>query len=250
MLSREPERQPSRRAHADGDRIRGHTRSRASVHGRRRFLPGAQRLAVEPVRQCAACSNRAASVSKPTTTPRLHAASWNGACAKATNCESALQKGFEELDGFYTFLMGTPDKLALIRDPFACKPAVVAETDDYVAIASEFRSLAHLPDVKNALRVRTGSGGDVRMETSELRSGAAHACAQLNQFLHHGARRTARSRRYACSIPMVRTTSPSAWIAPSRSNVQGHAGYYVGGMNKLATVHHLRQRRDRAWPRT
>jgi amidophosphoribosyltransferase len=64
--------------------------------------------------------------------------------------EVALQKGFEELDGFYTFLMGTPDKLALIRDPFACKPAVVAESDDYVAIASEFRSLAHLPDIKNA----------------------------------------------------------------------------------------------------
>jgi glutamate synthase domain-containing protein 1 len=64
--------------------------------------------------------------------------------------EVALQKGFEALDGFYTFLMGTPDKLALIRDPFACKPAVVAETDEYVAIASEFRSLAHLPDIKHA----------------------------------------------------------------------------------------------------
>jgi len=64
--------------------------------------------------------------------------------------ETALQRGFEVLDGFYTFLMGTPTELALIRDPFACKPAVVAETDDYVAIASEFRSLAHLPGVKNA----------------------------------------------------------------------------------------------------
>jgi amidophosphoribosyltransferase len=64
--------------------------------------------------------------------------------------EAALQKGFEELDGFYTFLMGTHDKLALVRDPFACKPAVVAETDDYVAISSEFRSLAKLPDVKHA----------------------------------------------------------------------------------------------------
>lgn len=62
----------------------------------------------------------------------------------------ALQKAFEVLDGFYTFLMGTPTALALIRDPFACKPAVVAETDDYVAIASEFRSLAHLPGVKHA----------------------------------------------------------------------------------------------------
>ncbi len=62
----------------------------------------------------------------------------------------ALQKGFEVLDGFYTFLMGTPNERALLRDPFSCKPAVVAETDDYVAIASEFRSLAHLPGVKHA----------------------------------------------------------------------------------------------------
>lgn len=64
--------------------------------------------------------------------------------------EGALQKGFEELDGFYTFLIGTENKLALVRDAFACKPAVVAETDDYVAIASEFRALAHLPGVNNA----------------------------------------------------------------------------------------------------
>lgn len=64
--------------------------------------------------------------------------------------ETAVKQGFEELDGFYTFLMGTADKLALVRDAFACKPAIVAETNDYVAIASEFRSLAHLPDVNNA----------------------------------------------------------------------------------------------------
>lgn len=64
--------------------------------------------------------------------------------------EAAIRHGFDELDGFYTFLMGTKDELALVRDAFACKPAVVAETDDYVAISSEFRSLAKLPDVKNA----------------------------------------------------------------------------------------------------
>jgi glutamate synthase domain-containing protein 1 len=64
--------------------------------------------------------------------------------------ETALTRGFEAFDGFYTFLMGTRDKLALVRDPFACKPAIVAETDDYVAIASEFRSLARLPGVKHA----------------------------------------------------------------------------------------------------
>lgn len=63
---------------------------------------------------------------------------------------TALGHGFEALDGFFTLLMGTRTQLALVRDPFACKPAVVAEHDDYVAIASEFRSLAHLPDIKNA----------------------------------------------------------------------------------------------------
>ncbi len=64
--------------------------------------------------------------------------------------ETALHRAFEDFDGFFTFLMGTGDKLALVRDPFACKPAVIAETDDYVAISSEFRSLAHLPGVQHA----------------------------------------------------------------------------------------------------
>ena len=64
--------------------------------------------------------------------------------------ETAVTRGFSELDGFYTFLMGTDRELLVVRDAFACKPAVVAETDDYVAIASEFRSLAHLPDIAHA----------------------------------------------------------------------------------------------------
>jgi methylamine---glutamate N-methyltransferase subunit A len=64
--------------------------------------------------------------------------------------EQAIEKGFTELDGFFTFLIGTSNGLSLVRDPFACKPAIVAETPDYVAVASEFRSLAHLPDVGKA----------------------------------------------------------------------------------------------------
>jgi amidophosphoribosyltransferase len=64
--------------------------------------------------------------------------------------EQAVMRGFSELDGFFTFLMGTEKELLIVRDAFACKPAVVAETDDYVAIASEFRSLAHLPDIVHA----------------------------------------------------------------------------------------------------
>ncbi|HEV7441342.1 MAG TPA: class II glutamine amidotransferase [Steroidobacteraceae bacterium] len=64
--------------------------------------------------------------------------------------EVALEHAFRDFDGFFTFLMGTRDKLALVRDPFACKPAIVAETDEYVAIASEFRSFAGLPGIKHA----------------------------------------------------------------------------------------------------
>lgn len=63
---------------------------------------------------------------------------------------TAVQRGFSELDGFFTFLMGTDREMLIVRDAFACKPAVVAETEDFVAIASEFRSLAHLPGVRHA----------------------------------------------------------------------------------------------------
>ncbi|MFW6349909.1 MAG: amidophosphoribosyltransferase [Thiohalospira sp.] len=70
--------------------------------------------------------------------------------AEGDELETALESGFSELDGFYTLLLGTEEGLALVRDPFACKPAVVAETDAYVAIGSEFRALAHLPDIEHA----------------------------------------------------------------------------------------------------
>lgn len=62
----------------------------------------------------------------------------------------AIQRAFEELDGFYTLLMATADQLVLVRDAFACKPAIVAECDDYVAISSEYRALAHLPNINHA----------------------------------------------------------------------------------------------------
>ena len=53
-------------------------------------------------------------------------------------------------DGFYTFAVGTGDGFAVLRDPIACKPAVLAETDDWVAMASEFRAIARLPGVESA----------------------------------------------------------------------------------------------------
>jgi glutamate synthase domain-containing protein 1 len=59
--------------------------------------------------------------------------------------EAALEGCLDDLDGFYTFLVGTADGFAVLRDPIACKPAVLAETDDWVAMASEWRAIAVLP---------------------------------------------------------------------------------------------------------
>jgi amidophosphoribosyltransferase len=62
----------------------------------------------------------------------------------------ALESGIEDLDGFYTFLVGTRDGFGVLRDPIACKPAVLAETDGYVAFGSEYRALVSLPGIGTA----------------------------------------------------------------------------------------------------
>ena len=64
--------------------------------------------------------------------------------------DAALMHALKDLDGFFTFAIGTEDGFAVVRDPIACKPAVIAETDDWVAMSSEFRANATLPDVAKA----------------------------------------------------------------------------------------------------
>jgi glutamate synthase domain-containing protein 1 len=62
----------------------------------------------------------------------------------------AREGGLDDLDGFYTFLVGTADGFAVLRDPIACKPAVLAESDEWVAMASEWRAIAVLPGASDA----------------------------------------------------------------------------------------------------
>lgn len=62
----------------------------------------------------------------------------------------ALDKSLGDLDGFYTFVVGTKDGFGVLRDPIACKPAVLAETDQYVAFGSEYRALTKLPGIESA----------------------------------------------------------------------------------------------------
>ena len=62
----------------------------------------------------------------------------------------ALKKSLDDLDGFFNFVVGTKNGFGVIRDPIACKPAVMAETKDYVAFGSEYRALAGLPGIDKA----------------------------------------------------------------------------------------------------
>lgn len=66
------------------------------------------------------------------------------------NLGQALEKSLDDLDGFFTFVVGTKNGFGVIRDPIACKPAVMAETDQYVAFGSEYRALAGLPGIETA----------------------------------------------------------------------------------------------------
>jgi glutamate synthase domain-containing protein 1 len=62
----------------------------------------------------------------------------------------ALEDSLADLDGFFTFVVGTENGFAVLRDPIACKPAVMAETDRYVAFGSEYRALVGLPGIERA----------------------------------------------------------------------------------------------------
>ncbi|GAA5070283.1 glutamine amidotransferase family protein [Roseibacterium beibuensis] len=70
--------------------------------------------------------------------------------AEGATLGEALEGTIKDLDGFFTFVTGTRNGFGVVRDPIACKPAVMAETDDYVAFASEYRAFADLPGIEAA----------------------------------------------------------------------------------------------------
>lgn len=69
---------------------------------------------------------------------------------QGASLKETLEDGIKDMDGFYTFCVGTHDGFAVVRDPIACKHAILAETDDWVAMATEFRAIAHLPGADTA----------------------------------------------------------------------------------------------------
>lgn len=70
--------------------------------------------------------------------------------SQGDSLQESLEHALRDLDGFFTFTIGTRNGFAVMRDPIACKPAVLAETEEYVAMASEYQALTGLPGIESA----------------------------------------------------------------------------------------------------
>src|SRR5262245_52000106 len=57
--------------------------------------------------------------------------------AAGLSLEDALRSSLDDFDGSFCYLAASGDTLAFVKDRFGFKPLVVAETDDFVAIATE-----------------------------------------------------------------------------------------------------------------
>ena len=87
------------------------------------------------------------------------------AARRGDDLEEATRWVMKEMDGFFTLVISTADEMSVVRDAFACKPAVVAETDGYVAVASEYRALAELPGIADGRGLRAPTRGGLHMES-------------------------------------------------------------------------------------
>ena len=66
--------------------------------------------------------------------------------AGGESLEQALAASLDEFDGSFSYLVASAGQLAYVKDSFALKPLLVAETEDFVAVATEEIALrASLP---------------------------------------------------------------------------------------------------------
>ena len=92
--------------------------------------------------------------------------------AQGEDLEKALRLLCERFDGFYTLLVTSGDGFAVVRDAIACKPAIIAETDAWVAMASEFRALAAAAGHRVGPDLRARAGEGLRMAALNAEPGA------------------------------------------------------------------------------
>ena len=129
---------------------------------------------------------------------------------EGASLEQALEGCLDDLDGFYTFLVGTADGFAVLRDPIACKPAVLAETNEWVAMASEWRAIAVLPGAADARAwepapASSTPGNDRRFESSPRTEPPCRRAAPDDAMLRP------QSRRY-----FLHSTLPASLPRPAR----------------------------------
>ena len=168
---------------------------------------------------------------------------------EGASLEEALEGCLEDLDGFYTFLVGTADGFAVLRDPIACKPAVLAETDDWVAMALGVPGDRHAPrrgrgadlGARARRRLRVGAGARL-MEAAEVEAAGRgrrprrDAAARAQPAPPRPGRRGAGRRHWRVLNPNGPHAVACGLDAEIEVEIEGHVGYYCAGMNKLATV--------------
>ncbi len=140
---------PRHRPHPHGDGIGGDHHGRAPVLHRRRPVPRPQRLAVQPQQPAPEPRARRHDLRDRERLRGRGRLSHHGDGAGPRPRRGA-GGGLDDLDGFFTFVVGTESGFGVLRDPIACKPAVMAETDRYVAFGSEYRALVGLPGIEAA----------------------------------------------------------------------------------------------------
>ena len=160
------------------------------------------------------------------------------AAARGATLEQALEGCLDDLDGFYTFAVGTADGFAVLRDPIACKPAVMAETDDWVAMASEYRAIAVLPGRRGRARcgsprrprstLGAGAGlmatGDRRRPIETVDLAERRAAASSTRACTRSPADDRAARAGGCSTRAARTPSRSGLDAAVEVEIDGHVG--------------------------
>ena len=156
---------------------------------------------------------------------------------QGNSLEQTLNSSLGALDGFYTFVVGTESGFGVLRDPIACKPAVMAETDRWVAFGTEYRALVDLPGI-DAARVwepvpaKAYLVGAALMRTVDL---SQTSLRELNAALHR-LRADTNETHWRVLNPRGQHAIAAGIDAPITVEIEGHVGYYCAGMNKEATI--------------
>ena len=149
------------------------------------------------------------------------------------NLEVALEMSLNDLDGFFTFVVGTENGFGVLRDKIACKPAVMAQTDKYVAFGSEFRALASLPDIEKA-NVWEPEPGIPYFEVNRMYDFdlAKIKLRDVNSVLQKQPKAAESIKKWKIQNPNGAHAVAVGLNSSIHVEIEGSVGYYCAGMNE------------------